>query len=366
MENQLVLKSNIFLTNFVSILMTIQLGLGFLSLTSLITVSAGAFLQLVVFLLLYVFSILLDKKIPYWDVMFAGATVVTVAINNSPEMVSLFVFSMIMSIFWKLSPVLNIPLLLKRYFVAGIFIFFIVVFASVVFGFNNNVISMWRIDGVVNRQSLGFSNPNAALISLVAPIFSGIGYFVYKQSRIGLLGLLIIVLFVFEKTQSRTSSWVIVSIIVAMFITLKNGLKPVNRFLKGITLVMPFLFLAFSMWLMFKNPDFFNIYLSGRPNLYHNFYQQYGIHLLGQSELENAMFDNSYLQALLSKGLLFLVLFLFINIRNIYIVRRVPLVAWMLFGGLFALGVTETVLQHFEIYVSIIMVVFLMNGAKSE
>lgn len=78
------------------------------------------------------------------------------------------------------------------------------------------------------------------------------------------------------------------------------------------------------------------------------------------------MFDNSYLQALLSKGFLFLVLFLFINIRNIYIVRRVPLVAWMLFIRFFALGVTETVLQHFEIYVSIIMVVFLMNGAKSE
>ncbi|WP_273946634.1 hypothetical protein, partial [Leuconostoc mesenteroides] len=54
--------------------------------------------------MLYVFSILFDEKIPYWDVMFAGATVVTVAINNSPEMVSLFVFSMIMSVFWKLSP----------------------------------------------------------------------------------------------------------------------------------------------------------------------------------------------------------------------------------------------------------------------
>jgi len=53
-----------------------------------------------------VFSILFDEKIPYWDVMFAGATVVTVAINNSPEMVSLFVFSMIMSVFWKLSPCL--------------------------------------------------------------------------------------------------------------------------------------------------------------------------------------------------------------------------------------------------------------------
>lgn len=37
------------------------------------------------------FSILFDEKIPYWDVMFAGATVVNVAINNSPEMVSLFV-----------------------------------------------------------------------------------------------------------------------------------------------------------------------------------------------------------------------------------------------------------------------------------
>jgi heme A synthase len=62
MENQLVLKSNIFLTNFVSILMTLQLGLGFLSLTSLITVSAGAFLQLVVFYCCMYFQYFLMKK----------------------------------------------------------------------------------------------------------------------------------------------------------------------------------------------------------------------------------------------------------------------------------------------------------------
>ena len=62
MENQLVLKSNIFLTNFVSILMTLQLGLGFLSLTSLITVSAGVFLQLVVFYFCMYFQYFLMKK----------------------------------------------------------------------------------------------------------------------------------------------------------------------------------------------------------------------------------------------------------------------------------------------------------------
>lgn len=62
MENQLVIKSNIFLTNFVSILMTLQLGLVFLSLTSLITVSAGAFLQLVVFYYYMYFQYFWIKK----------------------------------------------------------------------------------------------------------------------------------------------------------------------------------------------------------------------------------------------------------------------------------------------------------------
>ncbi|MCG0740133.1 hypothetical protein IMAU70004_03204 [Lactiplantibacillus plantarum] len=85
--------------------------------------------------------------------------------------------------------------------------------------------------------------------------------------------------------------------------------------------------------------------LSGRIALYKQFYQSSGFSLLRNSVLENAMFDNGYLQSILAKGILFAgeLMAIYIVIP-LWVQKNPSRISVLTFSALCLIGFTETAL----------------------
>ncbi|MDG2545418.1 MULTISPECIES: hypothetical protein [Lactiplantibacillus] len=70
-------------------------------------------------------------------------------------------------------------------------------------------------------------------------------------------------------------------------------------------------------------------------------------------ELENAMFDNGYLQSLLAKGVIFTIQLLFILTSMGWKINQLRIKDMLLFSMYIVIGFTETALQHFELFLPI-------------
>lgn len=76
------------------------------------------------------------------------------------------------------------------------------------------------------------------------------------------------------------------------------------------------------------------------------------------------MFDNGYLQSLLAKGVIFTIQLLFILISIDWKVNRMRIKDILLFGMYISIAFTETALQHFELFLSI--AILLAESYKEE
>ncbi|WP_257614490.1 hypothetical protein [Oenococcus oeni] len=119
----------------------------------------------------------------------------------------------------------------------------------------------------------------------------------------------------------------------------------------------PIFLMGISLYvLLHPYSDQLNTILSGRLVLYQEYYQTYGIHFLRTEALENAMFDSGYLQSLLSKGIFFSTQLMLILTWMGWHVKRMSWKSAILLLSYFALGFTETALQHFELFFPLIII----------
>ncbi|WPC22379.1 hypothetical protein N6G96_03970 [Pediococcus inopinatus] len=235
-------------------------------------------------------------------------------------------------------------------------LFMITVISYYFFGFNSQYdISMWRINGLINRSSIGFTQPNQAMLAWVG-IFFGFILNMSKKNRVGYIFLLLGSITVYIQTKSRTGFVILLSILTLTFL-LRNCLdKPVSRLLKSILIILPTSFFGVSIWLMNQSTNnTLNSLLSGRPMLYKQFFDLTGITLWGNSVIENKMLDNSYLSMLLGKGIVFSVFYIITLIYLIMSAKKLSVRLFIVISLFFVYGLTETLLFRFELLLPIIM-----------
>ncbi|WP_236695801.1 hypothetical protein [Weissella halotolerans] len=312
----------------------------------------------------YGIVIYVSKKIKISSIMLIGFDIILIILNHSLAMVSLALIVMMIEVF-SYSNELDYRRLLRIYFSIVLSLFLVIVMMYYLFNFNNHDFSMWRNGAMIYRKALGFLQPNVASMLWISIFFSFIGLLNDRHVFIKLVAFLIPSWFLFNETQSRTSMYVLILLAMAV-VLLKNRLDSQAPFLlKKATFSMPIILTTISLILLFYPTNrVIDSLLSGRITLYKTFYQQYGIHLIGQSALEEAMLDNSYLQAIMSKGILFFLVLLFIIVVLLGHKKSYTYRSLLLFMGYFLISFTETSLQHFELLLPIVLVSMIKGSDK--
>lgn len=236
-------------------------------------------------------------------------------------------------------------------------LFFVaVVMSYYLFGFHKIYdSSMWRIDSMVDRKSIGFTQPNQAMIAWVGVFFG----FVLKKNKNDKYKYILLLLsssMIYYQTKSRTG-YIILFGILALMILFKNILnKEVPNSMRMILVYLPLMLLGISIWLVTQSNNLsLNSLLTGRPILYKKFFDLAGITLWGSKVIENQMLDNSYLSMLLGKGLVFTGLYIITLMYLVLSVKKLSVRTYIVLSLFFVYGLTETMLFKFELLLPIII-----------
>lgn len=179
----------------------------------------------------------------------------------------------------------------------------VIVLCYLLFGFNKqNDTTIYRpISGTtVSRMCFGFNHPNQFTIYLLA-----LTVLVYMSTNKFLVHTFITVLdiFFFNLTQSRTVLFVVLFIYIAMLLIKFFKLRNVHN--RTIMPMVYIFFIAISLVLSLYFADTkLDMLLSGRLAL-NKKYLNSGFSLLGTDAFDNTYFDNSYVQMIVSKGLIY-------------------------------------------------------------
>ncbi|MHA5207194.1 polysaccharide polymerase [Oenococcus oeni] len=277
-------------------------------------------------------------------------------INLAPYMFSASMMLMIMAILDQNYDI-DYRRILLVYVKSCAIVFSVIVIAYYAFNFNNHDVTMWRIDKIIYRKSIGFDQPNVAMMEFLGITFGIFGLITDKKRKLSLILLAIITGIIYTQTVSRTSTILIILSIFLLFILGKKADNFMPKFLSKIVSLTPIFLMGISLYiLLHPYSDTLNTILSGRLALYQEYYQTYGVHLLGTHNLENAMFDSGYLQSLLSKGILFASQLMLILTWMGWRLKSMSWKSAILLLAYFSLGFTETALQHFELFFPIVII----------
>ncbi|MCH4056726.1 MAG: hypothetical protein LKE89_02080 [Lactobacillaceae bacterium] len=237
------------------------------------------------------------------------------------------------------------------------FLFFILVVMSYyLFGFNKTYDSaMWRIDSLVDRSSIGFTQPNQAMIAWVGTFF-GVSLKKNQSNKCIYLLLLVVSTLIYYETKSRTGYIILLAILGLMYIFRNSLDRKVSNLMKVFLVNLPLLLMGISAWMTTQaNNSFLNSLLTGRPVLYKKFFDLAGVTLWGTGLIENQMLDNSYLSMLIGKGVVFTSLYLITLMYLVLSAREISVRTYIVFALFFIYGLTETMLFKFELLVPIII-----------
>lgn len=261
-------------------------------------------------------------------------------------------------------PDINYQKILKWLTFISAIMFGIVLITNLLTGWGSNNYEMWRVNGFIFRKSLGFSQPNITMLLWLSIILTSCSLNI-RMERLVTIFIGLSTYIIYTQTQSRTSTYVIM---LYCFVSLLMGKHVYDRGGKTISkcvCVFPIIIFFMSLYMLLHPYSLWaDSVLSGRLNLYQQFYATYGIHFLRTVELENAMFDNGYLQSLLAKGIIFTTQLLCILVSMGWKINQMRIKDMLLFGMYTAVGFTETALQHFELFLPI--AILLAESYKEE
>ena len=185
----------------------------------------------------------------------------------------------------------------------------LIIFAYL-FGFNAQYdTEIWRpLQGVsVRRRSFGFIHPNQFMIRLF--VINVLVYMYSDKARWHLLWFFITLIF-YHFTQSRTTVLLSVFLLIASILFKSRW----NKVLKGsvwkITIALSFVIMTgVSICLsLFFDQTILDTILTGRLALNKSFLMN-GLTFFGNESIEGAVFDNSYIHMLLTKGILYFIIY---------------------------------------------------------
>lgn len=257
-----------------------------------------------------------------------------IIINKDPSMASLILIWIIYDIFNNAE--IDIQDVAKSFLITGSIGYVITLCAYFTIGLNKHAdLHMWRINHMVSRASLGFQQPNTSMLYALALVMSAL--IAYKSSVSKAIIILSITSILYIFNQSRTSFLLIILIVI---LDLLNITWPFTRILFTILTVV-----SYSLVFLPINNDLDQL-LSGRITLYHQYFNSLGVHLLNNPLSDNTMLDSSYIQMILSKGLIFTVFFiisLFLILKSKSKLGKTLALAYILSAF------TETTILHFEL-----------------
>ena len=250
---------------------------------------------------------------------------------------------------------IDLKKVMKTFFVTSSVCFILTILLYLIMSLNKSSdMIMWRGDAFINRMSLGFIQPNFAMIS-----FLGVAllYLSTERQRITIIFIAILTFIIFYFTQSRTSGYILLFILSILFVSSKKTKKQVSNFEKRSITVLPLILLIISYSLL-KLPinQHLNNLLSGRLSLYQEIYSTFGIHLIGNNDVKNTMLDSAYLQSLLAKGILF-TLFLFVTFLFFLKRKTQTRLQSLVIMMYFLIAFTETSFFRFVILFPVLMVI---------
>lgn len=242
----------------------------------------------------------------------------------------------------------------------NLFLFSIVVFLYFTVNFNSHInYGMWRIDGMIFREGIGFSHPNQAMLIWLGCALGILSFANQKGAIKTFLAVTIPTIAVFHYTQSRTATLVIIALCFLVLIFNKTLNKPLTKLESIAISLYPTILSVFSIALVYLpyRPEIDAIF-SGRIKLYKEFYYRSDLSLFGDSALESAMIDNSYIHGILTKGVLFFLVYLFIFFillrSNKYMTRNDAIVII----GFFTVGLAKTMLFRLDLLILVILVIY--------
>ena len=347
------ISSNVFLL-FILLISTSALvsGIGVLS-ASIIS----AFQVLVTFAYLIIYAVR-KESVEYSTVFLVLLSFLTIIVNQAPYMISGTMMIIIITSV-RHDEDLDIQYVL-RYSAVALSILFSGILVLGYFNIlPNHDISIWRIDHLVYRRALGFTHPNSTTLSWCGISMTWMLTKV-KYERLKFMILLLLTLGLYHFTYSRTSTYVIIAITATSFIYGDKIFRPVSRHVRYMSALIPVILLIVSIAVLFLPYNSrIDALLSGRILLYKQYYQLSGFSLLRDSELENSMFDNGYLQSILAKGILFAGELMAIYIVIPLWVKKNPSrISILTFSALCLIGFTETALQHFDILIPVVLGIY--------
>ncbi|AWZ44726.1 hypothetical protein [Latilactobacillus sakei] len=254
---------------------------------------------------------------------------------------------------------------LAYYIDFSLLLFFLVLIGYFLFGFNQSYdVSMWRIDMIVNRRSIGFTQPNQAMFAWFG-IFSASILDTKRKTQYAIL--LASSIFIYYQTKSRTGLVIILLILILIFLFRRRLDNEVPSFLKLLIISFPLLLLLVSVLMMSQSENqFINSLLTGRPVLYKRYFDLTGITMWGNKLIENTMLDNSYLSMLLGKGVVFTGLYILTLMYLVISAKKMSFRAYIVLMMFFIYGLTETIIFRFELLLPIIISLNLTSNQDYE
>lgn len=248
---------------------------------------------------------------------------------------------------------------IKTMFYAQLFTLSVIILSALI-GFLPNQVSMRMSDGAV-RYSLGFINPNDVAHYCYAVIFKWLFIFWHKVKVYQLALILLPMLFIFSRTDSRSTEHIFYAAIIVIVVGIlfrertyhfsrlfsKRYLLPLIIILAIITLIL----------VSFYNPMSIQWYeldrlFSTRISQSSNFLNQYGVSIVGQKllligsskayllGLKPLVLDSGFMSLWIKSGVIVLLLFIYANFwslknytkKNLY--PLIILVGTLLFEGI--------------------------------
>ena len=306
----------------------------------------------------YLFKTIANKKIRYIEIFSLLITLIPMTINQSLSMISI---PLIIMLYFLYKDSIFFKKYIETYFLFSAFLFLVVVISNIIFGINDVYnVDMWRIDRMIHRKSLGFLHPNIAMMAFMAIPFSYVSLLKKEQFRLNIFFIGLVSYACFYFTQSRTSAYAIAFLVISLFLLGGHAFNNIGKGVRIIVILTPIILLILSLVILFiPNNELINLLFSGRQTLYQSFYDSIGgLKWLSSPELENAMFDNGYLHALLSKGIIFTMILIIIYTTILLICsKNMNYIQAIITVVFFMIAFTETSLFRFELFFPVLLAI---------
>ena len=272
---------------------------------------------------------------------------ILILITRDISRISIFVCFFIMSI----RKYINLNKIIKPLLICNIVIICLVVIAYF-FGFNkkfDTYIYRPSLGKEVYRYSFGFTHPNQFMIKI---------FFIYILSlllsnsiTLNLFWILLTYL-LYNFTYSRTVFLII--IVISTIQILLNIFRMVGKRKNEcsktyiLTISIPIMLIISIIFSYIFNGTAIDELFSGRLSINNELFNLYGVSLFGNKFLESYIFDNSYIQMLLTKGIIFFLLYsyaIYYHFRGCSFSKREIII----YIGILALAFMEVCLLKYDI-----------------